>query len=559
MKNMKKILALLVAVLMIVAMVPAMAAGHSSITINNAVKDHTYTAYRILAGDVANGKLSNVEWGNGITDAGKTALYTKYSLTGENQTAAKVADAIGTTDADAIAFANAIGTNVTGGTAIKATADGQIKFENLDDGYYMIVDTWTGDTSAVDGKDYTLARFMIQLAGTATVNNKADKPTVDKVIVEDSTDKKENTAQIGDTVNYKVTSKVPQYDGYKEYYMDFEDTMSKGLTFGNDVSVSIGGTTLATDAYTVTTTQAYDATNGTKFTIHLKDFVSRNYTVGADIVITYTGVINDNAVIGNEGNPNTIKLKYSNNPLHSGDGTPDNPDEDVVNGETPESTVKTFVTEIQLVKIDKADTTKKLAGAVFNVKGSTINKVLVTGDEFVADATGDYWKLKDNKGYTTKAPTDLTKDQYDSETQKYKKQAYATSSVQETANVDFEVVSGNDGIIKITGLKEGTYTFTEIQAPDGYNLLDAPITVTVSSNISTKEATAAFAWSATSEKVTVTDLGNGKFGFNVENGQGNTLPSTGGIGTTLFYIGGGILVLAAVILLVTKRRMSAND
>ena len=219
--------------------------------------------------------------------------------------------------------------------------------------------------------------------------------------------------------------------------------------------------------------------------------------------------------------------------------------------------IKTFVTELELVKVDKDNKTTKLAGAVFNVVGTEINKVLITGEHFVEATDGAYWKLKDNKGYTTKAPNDQIQDQYEADGKKYNKVAYATESVQETKDVAFQVVTGSDGIIKLTGLKEGTYTFTEIQAPDGYNLLENLITVTISSNIDRTDKTAAFAWSATNAQETET--GSGKFTFTVENGQGNTLPSTGGIGTTLFYIGGGILVLAAVILLVTKRRMSAND
>ena len=142
-------------------------------------------------------------------------------------------------------------------------------------------------------------------------------------------------------------------------------------------------------------------------------------------------------------------------------------------------------------------------------------------------------------------------------TKKYKKEAYTNSSVQETKDVDFEAVSPANGIIKVTGIQEGTYTFTEIQAPDGYNLLDAPIEVTVSSNLGTEGAT--FAWSASSDQVNVTDLGDGKFGFNVENGAGSTLPSTGGMGTTILYVGGSILVVLAAILLITKRRMSADE
>jgi LPXTG-motif cell wall-anchored protein len=260
--------------------------------------------------------------------------------------------------------------------------------------------------------------------------------------------------------------------------------------------------------------------------------------------------VNDAAVIGNAGNPNTVKLTYSNNPGHSGDGNPDNPDSDIVTGETPDSVVKTYVTEIELIKVDGANNTTKLAGAVFNVKGTQINKVIITGEKFVKDAAGTYYLLKDGT-YTTKTPTDATISQYESTSDMYKKEAYATTSEQETKDVDFQVVTGSDGIIKLTGLKEGTYTFTEIQAPDGYNLLKDPITVTITSNVTTTDAT--FAWTGSDN---VTNKSDGTFTFNVANNSGTELPSTGGIGTTIFYIVGGLLLVGAAIVLVARRKAS---
>ena len=543
--------------MVLAASMSAFAAGDGSIIINNAVAGHTYTAYQIFSGkwDANTAKLSDIQWGTGISTAGQTALETAYSKTG----AAAVAGEIPNTDAGAQAFANNIGEGAnlgTGTTGSFGTGDNATTYTipNLEDGYYMIVDTYT---PAEGEKDVYYARYMIQKVGTATVNNKADKPEVDKKIVEGTAKVVESTANIGDTVTYEITSRVPDMTGYKEYYMDFSDTLSKGLTYdANSLSVKIGDTTLtASDAYTLTVGD-YSATDGTAISVHLKDLVSRHYAKDAAIVITYTAKVNDNAVIGNTGNPNTVKLDYSNNPRNSGDGTPDNND-DGVTGETPESTVKTFVTELQLVKVDKDNKETKLAGAVFDVVGTEINKVLITGEHFVEATDGAYWKLKDNKGYTTKAPNDQIQDQYEADGKKYNKVAYATESVQETKDVAFQVVTGSDGIIKLTGLKEGTYTFTEIQAPDGYNLLENPITVTISSNIDRTDKTAAFAWSATN--VQETETGSGKFTFTVENGQGNTLPSTGGMGTTILYVGGSILVILAAILLITKRRMSADE
>jgi len=553
---MKKLISLVLAIMMVavVGLAFATEAGHGSITINNAVTGHTYTAYQIFAGDwdAATAKLSNIVWGSGISAAGQSALQTAYSVTD----AEDVAKAIPNSDAGAIAFADHIGDSSNLGTGTTGTLSGTIyTISDLADGYYMIVDTYSPSTGE-EGVVY--ARYMIQKVGNAIVNNKVDKPTVDKDIDVDNdlttTDTADqNTANIGDTVTYIITSRVPDMTGYKEYYMDFADTLSKGLTYDvNSLSVKIGETTLTADeAYTLTVGD-YNDTTGTSIAVHLKDLVSRHYAADAAIVITYTAKVNDSAVIGNAGNPNTVKLTYSNNPGHSGDGNPDNPDSDIVTGETPDSVVKTYVTEIELIKVDGANNTTKLAGAVFNVKGTQINKVIITGEKFVKDAAGTYYLLKDGT-YTTKTPTDATISQYESTSDKYKKEAYATTSEQETKDVDFQVVTGSDGIIKLTGLKEGTYTFTEIQAPDGYNLLKDPITVTITSNVTTTDAT--FAWTGSDN---VTNKSDGTFTFNVANNSGTELPSTGGIGTTIFYIVGGLLLVGAAIVLVARRKASEN-
>ena len=551
MKRMRKLMALVIAVAMVLAMgVSVFAAGDGTITITDAVDGHTYTAYQIFKGDLSDGVLSNIDWGNGINDAGKAALRSAYSLE-DNASAAKVAEAIGTGDSAAVAFADHVGSNVTGGTAGSLSGT-TYTISGLEDGYYMVVDTYTPQQ---DEEGVTYSRYMVQVVGEATVKNKAVKPEVEKKIVEGSKKVEGNTANIGDDVSYEITSTVPDMTGYKEYYMDFSDTLSKGLTYNNDLKVYIGETQLAADAYTLTVGD-YDATNGTSISIHLKDLVSRNAAQNAQIKITYTAKVNDNAVIGNTGNPNTVKLDYSNNPADSGNGTPDDGN-DGVQGETPKETVKTFVTEIELTKVD-GDNQAPLAGAVFNVKGSQINKVILTGDHFVEAADGTFYLLKDGT-YTTKAPTEQTADKYESTETKYKKEAYTTTSVQETANVEFQVVTGEDGKLKVTGLKEGTYTFTEIQAPDGYNLLDAPITVVIGSNADGLEDLNAFKWTketGSSDNVTVDT--NGTFKFTVENNKGSELPTTGGIGTTIFYIVGAILVVGGGILLVSRRRMSSN-
>lgn len=521
----------------------AFAADTGAIKITDAVTGHTYTAYQILKGDLEGTQLTNIAWGDGITAAGKAALEAKYEVSGPVQVANEIGE-----DNDAVAFADTVGSNVQNGkTGTLSGTDYTIS--GLASGYYMVVDTYTPEQGE---KDVTYSRYMVKVVGaeTVTVKNKAEKPEVDKKIVEGNQKVEGNSANIGDEISYEVTSKVPDRTGYKEYYMDFSDTLSKGLTYkAGSLEVYIGETKLTeNEAYTLTVGE-YSATDGTAIAIHLKDMVSRAYTTGADIKITYKATVNDAAVIGTTGNPNTVKLEYSNNPTDSGDGTPDN-NNDGVQGETPDQVVKTFVAELELTKID-ASTEEVLAGAVFNVKGSQINKVLITGERFVVDEAGTYYLLKDGT-YTTKAPTASTEDKYASTEIKYKKEAYSNVSQQEAANTDFQVVTDANGKIKITGLKDGTYTFTEVQAPDGYNKLETPITITVESSINGTTCT----WvKNASENVTVVD---GTYQFTVENNSGSTLPETGGIGTTIFYILGALLVVGCGIVLIARRRLTAK-
>jgi fimbrial isopeptide formation D2 family protein/LPXTG-motif cell wall-anchored protein len=561
-KTMKKLIALVLALAMVATLGLAFAANQSSITINNAVSGHTYTAYQIFAGDYSNGTLSNITWGNGISDTGKTALETAYNVTG----AVAVAGAIGTTDAAARTFAEHIGENTSTGHTGSLSGT-TYTISDLPDGYYMIVDTYTPSSGE---ENVVYSRYMVQKAGEAVVNNKADKPTVEKKIVAGEDLVEANTANIGDTVNYKITSAVPDMTGYKEYYMTFSDTLSKGLTYtAGSLIVKIGGTAVdewtegeKTDKEYSKTIGAYSSTTGTSITVNLFDLVSRHYAQGAAIEITYSATVNDNAVVGNTGNPNTVDLTYSNNPQDSGNGTPDD-GTDGVTGITPDQVVKTYVTQLDLFKKNGSGTA--LEGAVFNVQGTEINKVIITGTHFVEDADGTWYLLTDNT-YTEKVPTEATKSSYANltggelpVTVKYAKQAYGTASVTETKDVNFQVISGSDGHIVLTGLKEGTYTFTEVQAPAGYNKLASSFTVTISSNISTDGVTAgavAFDWSATGSGVTVSEESNGTFSFDVLNQSGTELPSTGGIGTTIFYILGGLLVIGAAVILVARRKAS---
>jgi len=312
--------------------------------------------------------------------------------------------------------------------------------------------------------------------------------------------------------------------------------------------------------------------------------------VGGTLTVNYKAVLNKYAEIAPGSNDNTNRFVYSNNPNNTYEG--DWFKDDDVKGETPDKTVETYTTTIWIKKVDGNN--QALEGATFTITSTAFNTTLVTAIEFIkvgeaypagavddnGDAltgtitTGTYWALNDGT-FTTTDPNTLTnKTQYKTPlTDKYAK-VKISKLVKTPVSNTYTLVSGADGYIKLEGVKEGEYTITEIKAPDGYNLLPGNKVIDIDwTNIHALKAKATrttdeqklvdaggFHLGTNSSEGVTMDATGAHFDITIENQQGNTLPSTGGIGTTLFYIGGSILVLAAVILLVTKRRMgSSND
>ncbi len=250
-----------------------------------------------------------------------------------------------------------------------------------------------------------LSLNILKVVKDETITPKVDHPTVDKKIGTDiSTGVSSNTATIGDKIPYVIASKVPEMVGYNKYFFVLNDTMSKGLTFNNDVVIKIGTTTLDTTAYDVT----YDtATNSMKIVI--KDFISYKAQAGQDIVVTYSATLNENADTTQTGNVNTVGLTYSNNPNVDSQGDTDNgkPDEPAPTdptGKTPDVKTVTYATKLQLTKVDGSDHDLKLEGVKFQLIGTSMQNVLVNGTYFKQDAAGTYYQLKDGT-FTETAPT----------------------------------------------------------------------------------------------------------------------------------------------------------
>ena len=324
---------------------------------------------------------------------------------------------------------------------------------------------------------------MLDTANNESVNieSKSDSVPVDKSTSKEYAVDKASVS-VGDSIPFTITSKVPaNIAEYDQYTFVITDTMSTGLDYNDDIVVKVNNVEVQ-DVVTV---------EGQKITVDLGAYILANKTTlgGADIVITYNATLTADAVTEDEIN-NTATIEYSNDPYTNKTGTT-----------TPD------IVEFDLydIAIDKQNNDgNPLADAKFQLTNEHREYAIATGTNGTYNITG--WTA--------------------------------------TAESATTFVSSATGDVNIDGLAAGTYTLTETEAPDGYNLLDDPITITI----------------ANDGKVTTSITDGVVTAITVVNQTGTELPSTGGMGTTIFYALGGTLVVAAAVLLITKKRMhNAED
>ena len=510
MKHARKLASLLLALVMVFALAAtASAADTYTITITNEKTGHTYEAYQIFAGDLAekNGDkiLSNIVWGSGVTEAGKTAL---------GNAADKAASL--KTETDAKAFAKEVAQYLATPT-VSTEGTGSYSISGLSAGYYLVKDK---DNTLSDQDDFYTA-YIMEVVGNVNAKPKGDKPTLDKQIKhnDDGSWDVVGDNQIGDTVEFRTISTVPDTAGYETYTYSICDTMSAGLTSNvksaADVTIKVndnGDKVLDANYYTVNA-------NGNTFTIDvdiLKAVKDGVLTNNDKLYAYYSGVLNENAKVYDEGKQdNAAHLEYSNNPNDDG------------KGKSPDKKVYDWTFKMGINKVDKSNNT--LTGAKFVLSKSGTIKVtdLACDDNGVPTVTADLIGLVKTGGGV------------------YRIALAGDTDIVYAIEAGSPVIEGLDDSVN--------YYLYETKSPAGYNLLSEPVSFRIAAQYSSDGTTLSAGYP------TVT-IGNGEpsttLSTNVVNQSGAELPSTGGMGTTLFYVLGGVLVLAAVVLLITKKRMS---
>lgn len=534
-KVIKKLLAALLAVAMVCAMaIPAFAENSEG----DVDSHHTYSAFQIFKGDVEGNnikdfKISNVDWGSNIINNSDDFLnkLREADHIGPLFTNAKSAQEVlavisqwHDSDDYSIAFARFVChylySNDANPTYVVRAGSNALTIPEAKAGYYLFVDT---TDFSKDDSYHSYNSFLLMVTKgnwNVPITPKAEKPTVEKKVYDNpdgtSTGGFGSSADhaINEKFQFQLTATLPDstnraYDYYDKYSVIFHDTLSEGITYDNDdeldsVVIKSNGNT-------------YNITDSSKYTIDTTDLESQNSFVvnidvkacakdagfdlnnGATITVTYTAHLNDKAYVntagGSTSNINKVYLTYSNNPK----------DESSI-GKTPEST-PVYVYTYQLNNTKHQDTEKgpALEGACFHL-------------------------------YSDEACTDQ------SEVQLYQKDGFYYPIKDVLGKEAVEMKSAANGTFNVKGLDAGTYYLKEITPPDGYSACKV-IPVTIKADHSRNDQVNLEGSNLTNDIV------------NIKAG-GITLPSTGGIGTTLFYVIGGVLMAVAAVLLVTKKRMN---
>ena len=536
----------------------AAAATTNSITINKKTEngDVKYKAYQIFKADVVDkdGKkvASNVDWANGLSETVKNGIIAAIKSAdkgGElpgDPSAQDVADWMATNLQDASQVVNngdlldTIANLVKGTTPVTPkgastaafAADISVSFDNS--GYYLFLtdDDSIGTADSYSGKKQTGTSPIFAVVGGSAVEvtEKTGIPTVTKKIKDDKPDSvwaDKADSQMGQKVHYQLKGTVADNVAtFGTYYYEFHDELSAGLTAdAGSVKVTVyaddndtHGTEIKLPADAVSYNQ--DGTNNLltiKFS-NLKAVTAEGtdapveITASSKVVVTYTASLDSSKVVkvGGDGNPNSVKLIYSNNPMGNG------------KGESVPDTVRDYTYALKLVKEDAADENIKLDGVKFTIQATDPD-----------DASSKNMYVND-QGILVDTPFDLE--------------------------------TKNGGIIEVKGLDAGTYTVKETHTLGGYNTLPD-----FTFKISTAEGDLAKPEGESSNKLTVSvtkdtsslvkeaTVNGGVVNLTVQNKKGSNLPLTGLNGVTFTWIAGGAVLCIGVAHLIRSRKQAEES
>ncbi len=524
----------------------AFAEGDNTITITQSEGNAStkFQAYQIFKADVVDpteegttGKIvSNVSWAAGVDQNVQNAIINAIKADSEYQTSdPKLPDKVTAQD-----VADWLTKNVTGTTAEtvvdkdhllnkiagivreNVTATGESfaagsPFTATSNGYYLFL---TDPVSIGTKEDYSNKKqtgtspiFAVVGGDAVTVAEKTDIPTVEKKIMDDkpgSAWADKGDSQMGQSVQYQLTGTVAKnVDTFNTYYYQFRDELSAGLTADLDsVKVTVDGAKIAADEYAV----AYDQENvHNLLTVTFDNLKSSGATVtpNSKIVVTYTAKLDpnkaQNVVVGGEGNKNTVKLVYSNNPGHDS------------KGESVPDTVRDYTYALKLVKEDSASKTTKLEGVRFTIRA--------TGAD---EGTGTQFVQQDGS---------LGSDAHE----------FATDA---------------KGEINIKGLDAGTYTVKETHTLDGYNTLPDFTFTIKAEGLGRDEGNNDLNVTVSkdgSDLVVTPSFEDGTVNLTVKNKKGSGLPLTGLNGVTFTWIAGGAVLCIGVAHLIRSRKQAEES
>ncbi len=480
---------------------------------------HTYIAYQIFAGtyDSASGKLSNITWGVNVEGTAMQGVIVKALGLNDDAQLPDILDRLqtATSSPDGAETANNLAKEIVANKGYFVGDGTPVKSETeVKPGYYILIDA-TGAIDLGDSRGFALLQC---LEGKITVTEKRSVVTSDKQVkdVNDSNagvngeDGEWGTSadyDIGDEVEFVLKGTVADnYDMYEKYEFVFHDTQSAGLEL---VDGSFVVKVYDKDEKEKGVISNYKLNvEGNKFDVIFEDLKKvEGVTIAAGdmIEVSYRSKLNEKAVIGSKGNENTMYLEYSNNPNSGG------------TGKTPETTVIVFTYKVDVNKVDGTPEHNELPGA-----GFTLYKVDNSSD--------NEWSGKDTEDKNN-----------------YK----LVATYESTENSPMTTFSFN-------GIDDGVYLLVETKTPAGYNSID-PVPFEVKATHDGLSLTY-LNGEVISGEVKL-DFGNdssatGTLATNVVNQSGSLLPSTGGIGTTMFYIIGGILMVGACMMLFVRKIMT---